>query len=35
MLATQTLIQRKSKNMRAVIDGMLPPDVTAKDIILR
>jgi 3-isopropylmalate/(R)-2-methylmalate dehydratase large subunit len=34
VLATQTLIQRKSGNMRAVIDGKLPPDVTAKDIIL-
>ena len=34
MLATQTLIQTKSKNMRAVVDGKLPPGVTAKDIIL-
>jgi len=34
VLATQTLIQRKSKNMRAVIDGKLPPDLTSKDIIL-
>jgi 3-isopropylmalate/(R)-2-methylmalate dehydratase large subunit len=34
VLATQTLIQRKSKNMRAVVDGKLPPTVTAKDIIL-
>ncbi len=34
VLATQTLIQTKSKNMRAVIDGKLPPGVTAKDIIL-
>jgi 3-isopropylmalate/(R)-2-methylmalate dehydratase large subunit len=34
VLATQTLFQRKSKNMRAVIDGRLPPSVTAKDIIL-
>ena len=34
MLATQTLIQKKSKNMRAVVDGKLPPGVTAKDIIL-
>jgi 3-isopropylmalate/(R)-2-methylmalate dehydratase large subunit len=32
--ATQTLIQKKSKNMRAVVDGQLPPGVTAKDIIL-
>jgi 3-isopropylmalate/(R)-2-methylmalate dehydratase large subunit len=28
------LIQSKSKNMRAVVDGKLPPNVTAKDIIL-
>src|SRR4051794_7133682 len=34
VLATQTLIQRKSRNMRVVIDGRLPPDVSAKDIIL-
>jgi len=34
VLVTQTLIQRKSKNMRAVIDGVLPPGVTAKDLIL-
>ena len=34
VLATQTLIQKKSKNMRAVVDGKLPPGVTAKDIIL-
>ena len=34
MLATQTLMQTKSKNMRAVVDGKLPPNVTAKDIIL-
>jgi 3-isopropylmalate/(R)-2-methylmalate dehydratase large subunit len=34
VLATQTLIQRKSKDMRVVVDGKLPPDVTAKDIIL-
>jgi 3-isopropylmalate/(R)-2-methylmalate dehydratase large subunit len=34
VLATQTLIQRKSKNMRVVVDGKLPPNVTAKDIIL-
>ena len=34
MLATQTLVQNKSKNMRAVVDGKLPPNVTAKDIIL-
>src|SRR5947209_9045627 len=34
VLATQTLIQRRSKTMRAVIDGALPPDVSAKDVIL-
>src|SRR5450756_1062936 len=34
VLATQTLIQKKSLNMRAVIDGTLPPGVSAKDIIL-
>jgi 3-isopropylmalate/(R)-2-methylmalate dehydratase large subunit len=34
VLATQTLIQSKSKNMRAVVDGKLPDGVTAKDIIL-
>jgi 3-isopropylmalate/(R)-2-methylmalate dehydratase large subunit len=34
VLATQTLIQKKSMNMRAVVDGKLPDGVTAKDIIL-
>ena len=34
VLATQTLIQTKSKNMRAIVDGKLPLGVTAKDIIL-
>jgi 3-isopropylmalate/(R)-2-methylmalate dehydratase large subunit len=34
VLATQTLIQTKSKNMRAIVGGKLPPGVTAKDIIL-
>jgi 3-isopropylmalate/(R)-2-methylmalate dehydratase large subunit len=34
VLATQTLIQQKSKNMRVAVDGKLPPGVTAKDIIL-
>jgi 3-isopropylmalate/(R)-2-methylmalate dehydratase large subunit len=34
VLATQTLIQKKSKNMRVTVDGALPPGVTAKDIIL-
>src|ERR1700749_2863367 len=34
VLATQTLVQKKSKNMRALVEGKLPPNVTAKDIIL-
>src|SRR3954463_13348997 len=34
VLATQTLIQKKSKNMLVRVDGLLPPHVTAKDIIL-
>jgi 3-isopropylmalate/(R)-2-methylmalate dehydratase large subunit len=34
VLATQTLIQKKSKNMRVTVDGKLPVGVTAKDIIL-
>ncbi len=34
VLATQTLIQKKAKNMRVTVDGMLPEGVTAKDIIL-
>ena len=34
VLATQTLIQRKAKNMRITVDGKLPAGVTAKDIIL-
>ena len=34
MLATQTLIQTKAKNMRVRVDGALPEGVTAKDIIL-
>ena len=34
MLATQTLMQKKAKNMRVTVDGKLPDGVTAKDIIL-
>jgi 3-isopropylmalate/(R)-2-methylmalate dehydratase large subunit len=34
VLATQTLIQQKGKNMRVTVDGTLPAGVTAKDIIL-
>ena len=34
VLATQTLIQSKAKNMLVRVDGTLPEGVTAKDIIL-
>jgi len=34
VLATQTLIQRKAKNMLVQVNGTVPPGVTAKDIIL-
>src|SRR5690554_2807539 len=34
VLATQTLIQRKAKNMKVEITGKLRPGVTAKDITL-
>ncbi|SFB06728.1 3-isopropylmalate/(R)-2-methylmalate dehydratase large subunit [Poseidonocella pacifica] len=34
VLATQTLIQKKSKNMLVRVEGKLPPGVTAKDITL-
>jgi len=34
VLATQTLIQKKAKNMRVTVDGTLHEGVTAKDIIL-
>jgi 3-isopropylmalate/(R)-2-methylmalate dehydratase large subunit len=34
VLATQTLIQKKARNMRVTVDGQLPAGVTAKDIIL-
>lgn len=34
VLATQTLIQKKSKNMKVEITGKLSPGVTAKDITL-
>jgi 3-isopropylmalate/(R)-2-methylmalate dehydratase large subunit len=34
VLATQTLIQKKAKNMRVTVDGKLPTGVAAKDIIL-
>ena len=35
VLATQTLIQKKSKNLRIVINGNLPTGVTSKDVILQ
>lgn len=34
VLATQTLIQRRAKNMLVQVDGKLAPGVTAKDIVL-
>jgi len=34
VLATQTLITKRSKNMRIQVDGELPPGVSSKDIIL-
>jgi 3-isopropylmalate/(R)-2-methylmalate dehydratase large subunit len=34
VLATQTLIQTKAKNMRVTVDGKLPAGVSAKDVIL-
>ena len=34
VLATQTLITKRSKNMRIQVDGDLPPGVSSKDIIL-
>ena len=34
VLATQTLIQSKARNMRIQVDGVLPHNVSAKDIIL-
>jgi 3-isopropylmalate/(R)-2-methylmalate dehydratase large subunit len=34
VLATQTLIQRRAKNMLIEIDSVLPPGITAKDLVL-
>jgi len=34
VLATQTLLMKPSKNMRVDVEGVLPPGVTAKDIVL-
>ena len=35
VLATQTLIQKKSKNLKVNVNGVLPLGVTAKDVILK
>ena len=35
VMATQCLIQKKSKNMRVTIDGPVTDGITAKDIVLR
>ncbi|KAH9843694.1 aconitase family-domain-containing protein [Rhodofomes roseus] len=34
VLATQTLMQKKSKNMRISVEGKLPEGVTSKDVVL-
>jgi 3-isopropylmalate/(R)-2-methylmalate dehydratase large subunit len=34
VLATQTLIQSKAKNMKVTVDGKLPKGVTGKDVVL-
>ena len=34
VLATQTLVQKKARNMRVLVEGTAAPGVTAKDIIL-
>lgn len=34
VLATQTLLTRRSKNMRVQVDGELHPGVTSKDVVL-
>ncbi|KAH7905278.1 aconitase, partial [Hygrophoropsis aurantiaca] len=34
VFATQTLLQTKGKNMRITVEGVLPPGVTSKDVIL-
>src|SRR6185312_673112 len=34
VLATQTIVQRKSKTLLVKCDGALPPGVTAKDLVL-
>jgi len=35
VLATQTLIQKKSKNLRVNVTGKLPTGITSKDVILQ
>jgi len=35
VLATQTLVQKKSKNLRISVNGRLPIGVTSKDVILQ
>ena len=35
VLATQTLVQKKSKNLRISVNGKLPIGVTSKDVILQ
>ena len=35
VLATQTLVQKKSKNLRISVNGKLPVGVTSKDVILQ
>ncbi|MBZ8142311.1 3-isopropylmalate dehydratase large subunit [Rubrivivax gelatinosus] len=34
VMATQTLLAKKAKNMLVKVDGRLPPGVTAKDVVL-
>jgi 3-isopropylmalate/(R)-2-methylmalate dehydratase large subunit len=34
VLATQTLTQKKAKNMRVTVDGRLPAGIAAKDLVL-
>jgi len=34
VLATQCLLQRRPRTMRATVNGTLPPGVTAKDVVL-
>ena len=34
-MATQTLVQKKSKNLRISVNGKLPIGVTSKDVILQ